>query len=391
MHNPFKDYTLELTAHQRSITVTEDEPDVIGHDYYSQLDGIRFISIMGVLFQHFLNPRLSHFLMTGNAGVDLFFVISGFLITENLIKLKANHSVQKGLKVFYVRRVLRIFPLYYLYWAILLVFFLPLVADHKWYGIFYLINFYDIYHSLPNLTGHLWSLSVEEQFYVVWPVLIFLAPRKYILTMTFVSVLLACLFMLLNYQHPNQDYNYFHTLSCAVALLTGGVIACLKQFDYKRLLNWIAVSRILSPFALLLFTGISVLYRLGKVQDSELILIRLFICVLGFYWIGKAATQSFKGWFGLFLSNRWVRKIGQMAYGIYMFHYLVYNLVQPVLQNITDKIFQPVIFEETPLKYLKYNVSIIHFPFLVAAVFAVAWVSYTFFESRILKLKRYFT
>ena len=328
--------------------------------------------------------------MIGNAGVDLFFVISGFLITENLIRLKSRHTVKKGLKVFYVRRVLRIFPLYYLYWAILFVFFLPLVAGHKWYGIFYLINFYDIYHALPNLTGHLWSLSVEEQFYVIWPVLIFLVPRKHIMTMTFVSVLLACIFMGINFNHPIKVYNYFHTFSCAVALLTGSLMACLKQFDYQRLLRLITVSRLLSPVAILLFIGMSILYRLGKVDDNELVLIRLFICVLGFYWVGKAATQTFKGWFGLFLSNKWVRKIGQMAYGIYIFHYLVYNMVQPVLQKITDWIFQPVIFEQSPLKYLKYNVSIIHFPFLVAAVIALAWVSFTFFESKILKLKNHF-
>jgi len=367
--------------------------------YRADIDGLRAIAVLSVVGFH----AFPSWVKGGFIGVDMFFVISGFLISTIIFgSLDRNNF---SFIEFYSRRIKRIFPALILVLLSSYVFaWFQLLADeymqlgkHIAGGAGFVSNFIlwqesgyfdSAAESKPML--HLWSLGIEEQFYIVWPVLIFLVPRRYIMTMTFVSVLLACLFIVLNFNHPNKDYNYFHTLSCAVALLTGSLMACLKQFDYQRLLRWISVSRLLSPVAILLFISISILYRLGKVEDNELILIRLFICVLGFYWVGKAATKSFKGWFGLFLSNKWVRKIGQMAYGIYIFHYLVYNLVQPILVKITDRIFQPVIFEQSPLKYLKYNASIIHFPFLVAAVIALAWISFTFFESKILKLKNHF-
>ncbi|NII24092.1 acyltransferase [Pseudoflavitalea sp. X16] len=286
--------------------------------YYSQLDGLRFVSIFGVLFQHFINPHVSHFFLSGNAGVDLFFVISGFLITESLLSLKKRHSVASGLKVFYVRRTLRIFPLYYLYWSILLIFFFSQVNDHKWWGLFYSINFYDIYDDGSTLTGHLWSLAVEEQFYILWPVMMLLIPSNRIIGFIISILLVATGFIFFNFNNLNQNYNYFHTLSCSIALITGAALACIKNIIPQQLPKLIRYAKWLSIPAFLTFLYISIIYGQGKSEDRYLIFIRFCICVIGFFWVGRVVTRPFTGIWGRFLQNKWVQRVGQVSYGIYI-------------------------------------------------------------------------
>ena len=163
------------------------------------LDGLRGIAILAVIAEHTL--RLFHptsvlsrlwaaFQESSWAGVDLFFVLSGFLITG--ILLDSRHDKRYFLN-FYARRTLRIFPLYYavLVIAILIVpavmgfsklpeLYSRLVANQLWLWT-YLQNFAQASgpHALPGF-GHFWSLAVEEQFYWVWPLAVFLLPRRHL-------------------------------------------------------------------------------------------------------------------------------------------------------------------------------------------------------------------
>jgi peptidoglycan/LPS O-acetylase OafA/YrhL len=161
------------------------------------LDGLRGIAILLVVFHHawfnlpattlpdLVVQRLAYF---GWAGVDLFFVLSGFLITGILLDTRES---QHYFRNFYMRRVLRIFPAYYAFLA-LLFFVLPrtglmypeeaarLSAHQPWYWS-YTVNVLlgrEGWPATPWNTGHLWSLAVEEQFYLVWPMLVFLLPRR---------------------------------------------------------------------------------------------------------------------------------------------------------------------------------------------------------------------
>jgi len=148
------------------------------------LDGLRAISILLVISVHAANgmplsDAARHFLSTySRLGVTIFFVISGFLITTLLLKEKDNRNGVIDIKKFYVRRFLRIFPVFYLY--IFVVFILSRIyhmhipSSAFWHAITYTTNY-----ALGGwFLGHAWSLAVEEQFYLFWPWVIRLSDRK---------------------------------------------------------------------------------------------------------------------------------------------------------------------------------------------------------------------
>ena len=149
--------------------------------YIKQLDGIRAIAVLLVIVSHWFPGGFASRYVLGSIGVDIFFVLSGFLITRILIaeRLKfsaapSTYSRLKSIKNFMVRRSLRIFPIYYLLLILLVLcanqFPNPVAQDWKWY-FFYLQNilFY-INQGWPGgKLSHLWSLAVEEQFYLFWP------------------------------------------------------------------------------------------------------------------------------------------------------------------------------------------------------------------------------
>jgi peptidoglycan/LPS O-acetylase OafA/YrhL len=153
------------------------------------LDGLRAIAFLIVFAFH------TRYLEFGWTGVQLFFVLSGFLITDILLRMKEKIKGKKFFSKFYGRRFLRIFPLYYFYLLLVtgIVLLLPVLKINPleselgarfWeqigYAVFYV---YDFFHASAAFEGtrfftHLWSLSVEEQFYLLWPLLIFLTPRQ---------------------------------------------------------------------------------------------------------------------------------------------------------------------------------------------------------------------
>ena len=142
----------------------------------TQLDGLRGLAILGVLVNHF--AQFQGALQCGWAGVSLFFVLSGFLITRILLHQKKlivenKNTFWQSISIFYIRRALRIFPLYYLI-VLLMIFFNAQNAQNlSPYLLSYTFNFIV---SASNFTGPnwLWSLSVEEQFYLAWPAIVLL-------------------------------------------------------------------------------------------------------------------------------------------------------------------------------------------------------------------------
>lgn len=160
-------------------------PDASSRLYYPALDGVRGFAILLVLFSH--NFNFIAYSKFCEFGVDLFFVLSGFLITEILLKTKENKNF---LRTFYIRRVLRIFPIYYFTlfaFFILAPYCVELKEQYSYYYNnqfflwFYLQNWIPILHPPPfhnmQILGHFWSLSVEEHFYIIWPFLILICKK----------------------------------------------------------------------------------------------------------------------------------------------------------------------------------------------------------------------
>ena len=152
------------------------------------LDGLRAIAFLMIFGFH------TDHLPFGWLGVQMFFVISGYLITGILLRMREKLPPWEYFLKFYGRRFFRIFPLYYFYlllifilsiWAISISFkpkMMHVVVDQIWYAVLYVYNFYSTlrgFNSSPFL-DHLWSLSVEEQFYIIWPLLIFFINEKHL-------------------------------------------------------------------------------------------------------------------------------------------------------------------------------------------------------------------
>ena len=150
-----------------------------------QLDALRAFAVLGVLLAHTM-PWTQDAFDAGSAGVRLFFVLSGFLITGILLRARAQAAAAGAgrgqvLRAFYARRFLRIFPPYYGVLALALLLGLPQVRETLAWHLAYLSNFFAATHGWPQpYLGHLWSLSVEEQFYLVWPAVILFTPRRWL-------------------------------------------------------------------------------------------------------------------------------------------------------------------------------------------------------------------
>lgn len=163
------------------------------------VDGLRAIAILLVFAFH------TGYIEVGWVGVQLFFVLSGFLITGILLKMKESLPAGQYFGKFYGRRFLRIFPLYYFYLALMAVIAYKLIAanfrvgymqiylNQMWAAVSYV---YDIFYRVTgfqqsNFLDHFWSLSVEEQFYIFWPLLILLIPNKHLKTLFIAFIVLG--------------------------------------------------------------------------------------------------------------------------------------------------------------------------------------------------------
>jgi peptidoglycan/LPS O-acetylase OafA/YrhL len=223
------------------------------------LDGLRAISIFLVLIGHLSGtryfPHLPAFVSYySNFGVRVFFVISGFLITWLLLQeYAANGTI--SLKSFYVRRALRILPAAYLYIACVVLFSAAGVG-HLSAATLYVSN-YD--YGRPWLLGHLWSLSVEEQFYMLWPavLLLFFARRKAIVIAAICAapILRIAYFVGLG-QNFGPDYLGYSFPTCADALASGCLLAIIygsitrytERLYRSRWFTLVTVTTILLPF-----------------------------------------------------------------------------------------------------------------------------------------------
>jgi peptidoglycan/LPS O-acetylase OafA/YrhL len=149
-----------------------------------QFDGLRAFAFFGVFLHHAVK------LPVGWVGVDLFFVLSGFLITRNLFALQASTGRGRAFGVFYYRRVLRIIPPYYLALAAMLIVAPIAMSEAAWYVTF-TSNIHDVaYGQIKGAYSTMWSIAVEEQFYLLWPCVVLLLPRRW-LPGLFAAVVLA--------------------------------------------------------------------------------------------------------------------------------------------------------------------------------------------------------
>ena len=208
------------------------------------LDGWRGIAILLVLADHlqlmlFRGPFGNHRrLLVGQHGVTLFFVLSGYLITSRLLR-----EERIDLRSFYTRRFFRLMPCAWSYLAVLgivgAIFHSSIIGGDVWSCLFFFRNYSPAYESPINMrTGHFWSLSLEEQFYLAWPPLLAWLGRKRSLGLAVAGILACATFRFLNWGKYAQPLVNQHTEVRIDALLFGCVVAIL--LERRRPRDWLA-------------------------------------------------------------------------------------------------------------------------------------------------------
>lgn len=289
-------------------------------DYYEYLDTYRFIAVTQVIISHWLPGYFESF--KARIGVDMFFVLSGFLITENLLKQKTRISAEGGkgitaaFKTFYIRRSLRIFPIYYITIFIFLLVPVAILADNFLWYLLYAVNYMVIYQKeWPGMFSHLWSLSVEEQFYLVWPAVIFFIPFKWIGKTTLLLVLASFLYLAI---FPG---NIISLPACISTLCIGALLAIIKQNEAK-IFTVLKYDYILLLLCCILVTFFSM-------NGYEAYLIQLLTAILFFYFIKILITRK-NACLKLLFANTVTSFLGKISYGLYLFH----NFTPWLLRNL---------------------------------------------------------
>ncbi len=349
---------------------------------FGSLDGLRALSILGVLWAHawIVSPSFERLqsipvLRMGGFGVDVFFAISGFLITTLLLR-ERRKSGQISIRAFYARRILRIWPLYYtvLAFYILLVLFAERGTgrDHVFFHylpgyLTFTYTWFPGWNSSGATFNFGWSLSVEEQFYILWaPILRFLRGLwPAVVMVLLIAVRIAALYGPLWHIVPPASLLGRISASISIAICFGVLLAL--ALDSERFFKWawcILGHRWSAPCALALLLLSLAPKSSPLVQLSQAATLPLLV--------GACVVREDNG-LAPFLKLRPVAHIGIVSYGMYMLNTLTLDGLHPLLRRMG--VTNPVI---------------VFVPFLIATVF-VATLSYRYFESPFLKLKGRFS
>jgi len=355
-----------------------------GGQHMPQLDGLRTLAVAAVAWSHWMGSYQFGF-DWGLMGVNLFFVLSGFLITGILLDSRAGTAGLAArwfaIRQFYTRRVLRIFPLFYMTLALMaLVGVRPIRQTLLWH-LCYLSNVYFFRQGSWQLAtsniSHFWSLAVEEQFYLVWPYLMIFLPARRLCPVVLGLIMLAPVYrVMMGVVFPANKVAFVLTIGCLDALGVGALLAYAQRSGADSRWGAGALARWLLWLGLPAWAALEVLIRVHKVPGPLLSMRQTFLDMI-FGWVILSGAKGFKGWFGRFLQWRPMAYLGKISYGLYVFHNLtVYALVFAVRDLHASRIILDVPWIE-------------RLCLLVLTVSAAA-VSWHLFEKPLNDLKRFF-
>jgi peptidoglycan/LPS O-acetylase OafA/YrhL len=317
------------------------------------LDGLRGVAIALVLMFHFMGPTTFAFPFGwGWCGVDLFFALSGYLITRRL--LESRGSAGKRLGVFYRNRALRIFPLYF---AFLIAYSVVAGAPDASYWL-YFCNWTQPFRraELWSPLSHFWSLAIEEQFYLVWPFAVILLPRRRLEAAAAGLAATAALLRVWGLSHGVSPELILRGSIFRMDALLLGALAALTDRG----------GRLLTPGAIMASAGL--VFSTNRVWlDPWAQLIGFSGLALFFAGCVQRAAEHAPRW----LSWKPLRLMGRWSYGAYVLHWPLAFFLWPRVAALGLSV--PAAAGLALLES--------------AAVFAAAALSYEFFESRLLALK----
>ncbi|HVN94246.1 MAG TPA: acyltransferase [Terriglobales bacterium] len=354
--------------------------------YRPELDGLRFFAFLAVFWFHFpsdpaffyshyhipvwLGQLLMYSPSAGQHGVDLFFALSAYLITELLMREKDERG-SLDVRSFYIRRILRIWPLYYLTIIVFEVVSL-LIPSHPFPFPYFLAfsllagNWGVIVFHKAFIFATLWSVSIEEQFYLLWPPVVARLTRRGIAGAAVLMIVVANLtrvVMLL--AHCKETAVYFSTLVRLDEIAGGILLAVLLRHRVPNLRNWIRMILLGAAILCVVITGYLKTIHPQAIKADILV---------SYSASAACCTLIVYSVLGMRLKSKSLRYLGKISYGLYVFHIACIQLVD---------------------KYFKMDPRLIHALlkpiFSLGLTILVSALSYRFIESPFLKLKRHFT
>jgi peptidoglycan/LPS O-acetylase OafA/YrhL len=363
------------------------------------LDGIRGLAILGVAASHLfpgtpasgVTAGINKLLAFGATGVDLFFVLSGFLITGILYDSLGDAAF---FRKFYGRRALRIFPLYY---GVLAGFAVAAIL----LGIHYQGELLSLALYLQNTSivappiylyqgpmlplSHFWSLAVEEQFYLVWPLAVFLLRRRQSLLWVCLVSLCACPFLRFDLLVHGVNYLAVNTstLCRADSLLAGAALALLLRGSAD--LHDLTLRA--GPWLVVL--GLAVPPALGTIAPHTALAANpsLFLALGTTIALSAHAASAFgliacslrPGWACRVFSMRPLRLLGKYSYGVYVFHLIAFSyLQQPLREAIAAHLTQSKVWGVLLAGLLTFGLTL-----------GAAFLSFQLYERQFLRMKRF--
>src|SRR5690606_13541016 len=305
------------------------------------------------------------FIVGGEEAVYMFFVLSGFLIIRLIYRAKIRDSF--SIRDFYIRRILRIFPLYYLVLLFGLLFYIvilpflniPFEINYTWkealfYNVFFLPNVFAKIYEPGGILEILWSIGIEEQFYLVIAPLLFFINVKWILRVLCILLLGYFILYWTDVFEVLRKYTFVFFY-----LFSGGVIAILEEKKKLEFLKRTAIFPLICCVATLLY------FATDLFMFEPLWLRAAFTCLLFGFFIHSLSFNNR----GVEVKSKMLNHFGSISYGIYMFHAIVLNAVVflflklEFLQNLN----------ETLTIFLMYLLTF-------AGTLLIAHLSYTYFE-----------
>ena len=348
--------------------------DINTKTYFKEMDFLRFVAAFFVVIYHFtlfyqerVNQYVKMFMHNLGIGVDLFFIISGFLIVYLLISEKEKTKTISLYK-FYIRRILRIFPLYYLIVGISYLLFHksnPEIQFSKY--LLFMGNFWMIKVDswTVSVLNPLWSICIEEHFYLLIPVLLLLLPKKTFPYLFYIIILCSLFFRI--YITENVENNwmsiYCHTLSKCDLLAIGGLFA--YYFQTKKLNYNIPINLFYCTFFCLILFMIfidSVDYTTWYYAGFRKYIFAIPMLILFYAIIIQPNKYSF---IDKITNNKLINYLGKISFGLYIYHSLISEISLRIINS-------------TSLKIVLLN--------LVLTII-LSSLSFELFEKQILKLK----
>jgi peptidoglycan/LPS O-acetylase OafA/YrhL len=355
----------------------------------TQLDGLRALAAGMVVCYHFWRP-VRQYVHLGGIGVRVFFVLSGFLITGILLRSRARLDTGQSaagvaLRSFYIRRFLRIFPLYY--FALVIAWYGKVSGAREgmlWHATylsnvhFFLVN--AVHHDAwAGHVGHFWSLAVEEQFYLLWPWVILFARRRWLPGIALGMAVVGPVFRFVVFSMTGNDITPVLPLGCVDSLGLGAYLAMtvLPEFESHPLVRPIGTPVLWS--GLLLFAAYVAAEQTDGFWRFRIVSFDLAVALVGLWLVARAA-RGMGGLAGRVLELAPLRYLGTISYGIYVYH----NMLPDLLPRVARRLGYPNLLAPLGDQTLPFLI------FYSAATVAIAAVSWHVFEGPINRLKARF-